>query len=47
MFSTPITVGEANNYDFECEENAIKWRGVFINSLKKVFVLLVISYISF
>ncbi|GLV36874.1 Son of sevenless [Carabus blaptoides fortunei] len=36
MFSTPITVGDAHSYDFDSEENAPKWKGVFINSLKKV-----------
>lgn len=36
MFSTPITVGDAHSYDFDSEENAAKWKGVFINSLKKV-----------
>lgn len=41
MFSAPITVGEANNYDFECEENATKWKGVFINSLKKVLPVVI------
>ncbi|XP_039299235.1 protein son of sevenless isoform X3 [Nilaparvata lugens] len=34
MFSTPNA--ESLNYDFEKEENAVKWKGVFVNSLRKV-----------
>lgn len=36
MFSTPSSTSEAHNYDFEKEENAAKWKGVFVNSLRKV-----------
>ncbi|OXU26718.1 hypothetical protein TSAR_013174 [Trichomalopsis sarcophagae] len=37
MFSSPTsTVGEPLGYDFEKEENAAKWKGVFVNSLRKV-----------
>ncbi|KAK0167272.1 hypothetical protein PV327_004694 [Microctonus hyperodae] len=37
MFSTPASVvGEPSGYDFEKEENAAKWKGVFVNSLRKV-----------
>ncbi|RZF33352.1 hypothetical protein LSTR_LSTR007697 [Laodelphax striatellus] len=35
MFSTPSNA-ESHNYDFEKEENAAKWKGVFVNSLRKV-----------
>lgn len=30
------TIAETNEYDFEKVENAEKWRGLFINSLRKV-----------
>lgn len=36
MFSASVAVAETNTYDFDCEDNAHKWKGVFINSLKKV-----------
>lgn len=36
MFSTPSSTSEPHNYDFEKEENAAKWKGVFVNSLRKV-----------
>lgn len=37
MFSSPTSqVGETCGYDFDKEENAAKWRGVFVNSLRKV-----------
>lgn len=37
MFSSPASVvGEPSGYDFEKEENAAKWKGVFVNSLRKV-----------
>ncbi|KAG8039756.1 hypothetical protein G9C98_000485 [Cotesia typhae] len=37
MFSTPASVAsESSGYDFEKEENAAKWKGVFVNSLRKV-----------
>ncbi|XP_057317844.1 protein son of sevenless [Microplitis mediator] len=37
MFSTPTSVvSESSGYDFEKEENAAKWKGVFVNSLRKV-----------
>ncbi|KAF7987773.1 hypothetical protein HCN44_003636 [Aphidius gifuensis] len=37
MFSTPVSVvGEPSGYDFGKEENAAKWKGVFVNSLRKV-----------
>ncbi|XP_047097392.1 protein son of sevenless [Schistocerca piceifrons] len=35
MFSAPST-SETHSYDFEKEENAAKWKGVFVNSLRKV-----------
>lgn len=31
-----VTIAEVNDYDFEKVENAAKWRGLFINSLRKV-----------
>ena len=38
MFSSPASVvGEPSGYDFQKEENAAKWKGVFVNSLSKVF----------
>ncbi|XP_014209785.1 protein son of sevenless isoform X2 [Copidosoma floridanum] len=37
MFSSSTSlVGEPQDYDFTKEENAAKWRGVFVNSLNKV-----------
>lgn len=37
MFPTPASVvGEPSGYDFQKEENAAKWKGVFVNSLRKV-----------
>lgn len=37
MFSSPASaVGEPPGYDFQKEENAAKWKGVFVNSLRKV-----------
>ncbi|KAL2716566.1 protein son of sevenless isoform X2 [Vespula squamosa] len=37
MFSSPASVvGEPSGYDFLKEENAAKWKGVFVNSLRKV-----------
>ncbi|KAJ8668108.1 hypothetical protein QAD02_009771 [Eretmocerus hayati] len=37
MFSSPTsTVSETSGYDFQKEENAAKWKGVFVNSLKRV-----------
>lgn len=47
MFSTPSTSGELQNYDFEKEENAAKWKGVFINSLRKVSFYLLIIELSY
>jgi hypothetical protein len=41
MFSTPSSTSEPLNYDFEKEENAAKWKGVFVNSLRKVTVVAV------
>uniref|UniRef100_A0A023FCF9 Putative guanine nucleotide exchange factor for ras-like small gtpase n=1 Tax=Triatoma infestans TaxID=30076 RepID=A0A023FCF9_TRIIF len=35
MFSIPLT-SDSCNYDFEKEENAAKWKGFFVNSLRKV-----------
>lgn len=35
MFSMSLT-SDSSNYDFEKEENASKWKGVFVNSLRKV-----------
>ncbi|KAK6644965.1 hypothetical protein RUM43_001241 [Polyplax serrata] len=36
MFSSPTSTIESHNYDFEKAENAAKWKGVFVNSLRKV-----------
>ncbi|XP_075218882.1 protein son of sevenless-like [Lycorma delicatula] len=36
MFSNPSSNSDSYNYDFEKEENAVKWKGVFVNSLRKV-----------
>lgn len=37
MFSSPASVvREPSGYDFQKEENATKWKGVFVNSLRKV-----------
>ncbi|XP_032686122.1 protein son of sevenless [Odontomachus brunneus] len=37
MFASPASVvGEPSGYDFQKEENAAKWKGVFVNSLRKV-----------
>lgn len=36
MFSTAASGPDTQNYDFEKEENAARWRGVFVQSLKKV-----------
>lgn len=37
MFASPASVaGEPSGYDFLKEENAAKWKGVFVNSLRKV-----------
>lgn len=36
MFSGQPNNSSDTNYDFSKEENAAKWNGVFINSLKKV-----------
>ena len=36
MFSSPSSAIESQNYDFEKAENAAKWKGVFVNSLRKV-----------
>lgn len=41
MFSTPSSTSEPHNYDFEKEENAAKWKGVFVNSLRKVTLVAV------
>lgn len=40
-----VTIAEVNDYDFEKVENAAKWKGLFINSLRKVrwFIHLVIG----
>lgn len=38
MFSNPSSNSDPCNYDFEKEENAVKWKGVFVNSLRKVMV---------
>ncbi|KAF6210835.1 hypothetical protein GE061_013946 [Apolygus lucorum] len=35
MYSIPLS-SESTNYDFEREDNATKWKGVFVNSLRKV-----------
>lgn len=31
-----VTIAEVPEYDFERVENAAKWKGLFINSLRKV-----------
>lgn len=36
------TVEESRGYDFQDPENAEKWRGLFVNSLRKVCVQYVI-----
>ncbi|XP_071441522.1 protein son of sevenless-like [Hetaerina americana] len=36
MFSSPSVASDTIAYDFEKEENALKWKGVFVNSLRKV-----------
>lgn len=36
MFSIPLT-SDSSNYDFEKEDNAAKWKGFFVNSLRKVY----------
>ncbi|KAK7793915.1 hypothetical protein R5R35_007684 [Gryllus longicercus] len=36
MFSMPSSASGSHSYDFEKEENAAKWKGVFVNSLQKV-----------
>nr|CAD7447842.1 unnamed protein product [Timema bartmani] len=36
MFSTPPSSLETQHYDFEREENSSKWKGVFVNSLRKL-----------
>lgn len=36
MFSTPSSTSEPHSYDFEKEENAARWKGVFVSSLRKV-----------
>lgn len=38
MFSSPASAGEPSGYDFQKEENAAKWKGVFVNSLPKVHI---------
>lgn len=30
------SISDSNDYDFEKQENAAKWKGVFITSLRKV-----------
>jgi hypothetical protein len=45
MFSsanTPVA-GEGLVYDFDDEENALKWKGVFVASLHKVVFLFLFS----
>nr|XP_018917861.1 PREDICTED: protein son of sevenless isoform X2 [Bemisia tabaci] len=36
MFSNPSAASDFLNYDFDKEENAAKWKGVFLNPLRKV-----------
>lgn len=36
MFSGHVSSTDSNDYDFDKQENAAKWKGVFITSLKKV-----------
>lgn len=37
MFSISLA-SDSSNYDFEKEENAVKWKGVFVNPLRKVII---------
>lgn len=34
--SSHVSITDAADYDFENAENAAKWRGLFISSLRKV-----------
>lgn len=36
MFQTPSSTSGLHSYDFEKEDNAAKWKGVFVTSLRKV-----------
>jgi son of sevenless-like protein len=36
MFSTRSSTSEPHNCDSEMEEDAAKWKGVFVSSLRKV-----------
>lgn len=48
MFSSPASaVGEPSGYDFQKEENAAKWKGVFVNSLRKVHLSISLRSLSF
>lgn len=38
-----VNIGEVNDYDFDKSENAVKWKGLFINSLRKVRSFVVTS----
>lgn len=42
-----VTIAEVNDYDFEKVENAAKWKGLFINSLRKVCCCLLFSSLFF
>lgn len=43
MFSAPST-SEQQIYDFEKEENALKWKGLLISALRKVILIIVIVF---
>lgn len=36
MIPAFITISADHTYDFEAQENAVKWRGIFVNPLRKV-----------
>lgn len=40
MIPAFITISADHTYDFEAQENAVKWRGIFVNPLRKVSLAL-------
>lgn len=42
-----VNTAEVNDYDFEKVENAAKWKGLFVNSLRKVSLLYSYLFIWF